>query len=166
MCNIVREHINEKFSEVSDPVEDMGIGVEGIVQEMRKQRKWNDYDIFRHELSEEKDIEKAKMIMNYLLKSKEVDFNNKYTAQDLFHTATRNEMRNFIVEKAIEYKAKAALAEFLIEASKWNDTELVTKLVNGGADPRIRGNKPIMLAIRHRNKKLWDLMEPYIKWKN
>jgi len=33
---IVREHINEKFSEDSDPVHDMGIGLEGKMREELK----------------------------------------------------------------------------------------------------------------------------------
>jgi len=161
----VREHINEKFSEEGDPINDMGIGIKNIVDDFKKRLGMDGWSLFRYEIAQEKDIELAKGVMNYLLKNKQINFNDKYVAEDLIRVATRNEMRHFLVEKAVEYKAKTALAEFLIQASKWNDTELVSKLLEGGADPRIRGNKPMMLAVKNRNKKLWDLMEPYIKWK-
>jgi len=163
----VREHINEKFTADSDPLHDMGIGPKGIVDELKKKYHWSDYDIFIKMLSEEKDVEKAKTVMDYLLENTKLktDIDDKWLAQGIIHHANRDIMRHYVVEKAIEYKAKKALAEFLIQASKWNDTDLIIKLVNGGADPRIRGNKPMMLAIRHRNKKVWDIMEPHIKWK-
>jgi ankyrin repeat protein len=41
---IVREHINEKFVEDSDPVRDMGIGVRVAISNWMKENKWSDTD--------------------------------------------------------------------------------------------------------------------------
>ena len=40
---IVREHINEKFTEDSDPIRDMGIGIDNVVQQFLKEVeiKWD-----------------------------------------------------------------------------------------------------------------------------
>ena len=116
----IRENINEKFTEESDPLHDMGIGPKGIVEELKKKYHWGDYDIFIKMLTDEKDVEKAKTVMDYLLEHTKLktDIDDKYLAQGIMHHAVRDVMRHYVVEKAIQYKAKTALNEFLIQASK------------------------------------------------
>jgi len=45
MIKIVREHINEKFTEDSDPIHDMGIGYRRFIEKWLKEHDINDYII-------------------------------------------------------------------------------------------------------------------------
>jgi len=53
---IVREHINEKFKEDSDPIRDMGIGIDKVVEQFKKdlQNKIlnKNYHNFNHEFAQ------------------------------------------------------------------------------------------------------------------
>ena len=168
---LVREHINEKFEEKSDPIEDMGIGAAAIYQDIKDKVNRMGYTSSTSIIStlietDEYADEIKKKVIDYAIDKKKIDINDKYFGQMVFRNSNiSDDMRDFLIDAGIRIKAKAFINELLIEYCKNNDTEKIIKLVKGGADPRMRGNKPIMLAIRHRNKKLWDLMEPYIKWK-
>jgi len=176
---LVKEHINEKFSEQSDAVHDMGIGVENLVTEIKKKIKKegfsnpSDYQVFRHCFKQEKDLKKAMLIMNYLINKGGFEL-DKMAAEEAWNVWEYNmrsnpeeskELLDFVVQKSIDTKAKKALDIFLLNYSKNNKTDMIINLLKAGANPLMRGSKPIQLAIKFKNKKVFDLMQPYIKWK-
>jgi hypothetical protein len=171
---LVREHINEKFSEEGDPVYDMGIGPEGMLEDIeKKQKKEGDRQGIKfYLLNVEEDVEKAVLLLNYLFKKgnkvEEYDFNTIFVNMQLDRTLIpkyREHILPVLIEYTVLQKNKAVLNIALFECAKKNFTEEVIKLAKGGADPTMRSNKPIALAIRHRNKEMFDGLASYIKWK-
>jgi hypothetical protein len=75
---LVREHINEIFTEDSDPIHDMGIGIENAVKRIKKYAgrytySPNDEDVFDYCIYHLKDQDLAISVMDYLIQQGRVD---------------------------------------------------------------------------------------------
>lgn len=170
---LVREHINEKFSEAGDPVHDMGIGPKGMIEEIKnKQRKKGDTSGVMNYILTNESMETARMLLEYWFKNEEkideYDFNTIFTNMQLDRSLI-SDYREYIlpvfINAAIGRQDQRTLDLAMFECANKNFTEEVIELVKGGANPTMRSNEPIALAIRHRNKEMFDVLAQYIKWK-
>lgn len=129
---LVREHINEEFSEQGDPVQDMGIGPEGMIEEYKKkvikEKGWtrgqtlNDLTTAtelvqdmsssgwrdRERTLSDDEFENYKMMFEYLLKKGSVDVNapNTYMLSSVISLKHPKPRRLELLKLLIKYGLK------------------------------------------------------------
>jgi len=175
---VVREHINEKFSEESDPIEDMGIGIGGLIEDYKKkvikEKGWTrgqtlgDLDTAAELVrdmsasgwySTKKDVDDEQFelymrMLEHILKQGHVDVNapNTYIlsgAMGLKHPKPR---RLELLKLLIKYGLKIKTLDNLISSDDDKDkTEALKLLAKAG----ILQRKPKFVPIFKNNVLYW-----------
>lgn len=152
---LVKEHINEKFSEESDPVEDMGIGIGKLLDDYKKKNRkqgWtqghplDDLDIARELISDitgtwykskknlsDDDFKIHMKMLEYLLKQGNVDVNLPNTnifinVLNLEHPKTRRlDLFKLLIKYGLKIKTLDELISKDDDASKIQAFKLLIK---------------------------------------
>jgi hypothetical protein len=164
---LVREHIFEKFEEESDPVHDMGIGLEYAIEDFikdfnKKHDSWFHYrekdyvylangffQLMSWDISDE-EYETIKQFLNYLLSK--VDINKTSNALNILYINDSKkilEMTKFILDKG--YKVSASNLESYLFDEENKRIEPLKLIIDAGLQQRIKkGNQTNVQKYKDR----------------
>lgn len=148
---VVREHINEKFTEEGDPVRDMGIGIDKMIDDYRKKvakdRGWTGRDNVNNitaasnmvqdmsasgwhnkALTEEEFDQHLIMLEHLLKKGVDVNGSGTYFLSNALHIKFPKKGRMEVLKLLIKYGLKLKTIEDLIYGDE-NDTEKTKALI-------------------------------------
>lgn len=133
---LIREYINEKFTEESDPIQDLGIGMEVNLKKFIKELYANKYETSMKNMFENKD--------------------------DLLWISTRHgkiELVKYLLNKGanIHHLSDRALRW----AVKQKHYDIVKFLIDNGANVNAYDGSAFQLASDHNDKKMLDLLISY-----
>jgi hypothetical protein len=109
---LVREHINERFEEESDPIEDMGIGVNTIIYDIVD----NDHGIYHFRINNEKLLKIIREEFKYQITDNEISRFLAFDMEDIYqeipmHYFEKNDLTG--LDKYIIYKIKETAPHWL-----------------------------------------------------